>query len=430
MAYLAPPPQDPMPIDAGVIYNYVIAQQGYGAISVDALNNFSFAVTQGEPGLLLFRFDGTPGASPTYHTITIHIGPQTQTLHVTVLATNPFQRVANITNPPSVNAPAGSSISVLLTTTNGAGLGTTDVGPAGPLPTGLSFDSINNRITGAIADPGFYPVILEAKKSAFPQVYRRYLVFTVSAASTSPTNPVSVGGPSSGRLLFDGDFTEAQIAGIAEYEVPFPEDPRPYLYRIPYWQLIDHYEEPELGSAGPLGGSCRRRAGEFQSNRRRRGRIQTRVRHGPRIAQRIRELHLSVAIGSVESRRGHVLGIHQRSPNHHDESRSIRLLRGRRCRDRRRQAIRRRKFRRLDARDSYPRSNRQHGSAKSATRHGRFRRLSDLALFHARLQRHYTVGGVGTARSFSRGRQMRRWKGSIYERKCRFLIAEGSPRQH
>jgi hypothetical protein len=78
--------------------------------------------------------------------------------------------------------------------------------------------------------------------------------FLISAAVVSPTNPVSVGGPSSGRLLFDGDFTEAQIAGIAEYEVPFPEDPRPYLYRIPYWQLIDHYEEPELGSAGPLGG--------------------------------------------------------------------------------------------------------------------------------------------------------------------------------
>jgi hypothetical protein len=81
------------------------------------LKQFSFAVSQGEPGLLLFRFDGTPGASPTYHSVTIHVGSQTQTLHVTVLPTNPFQRVANITNPSSVSAPAGSAISVLLTTT-------------------------------------------------------------------------------------------------------------------------------------------------------------------------------------------------------------------------------------------------------------------------------------------------------------------------
>jgi hypothetical protein len=249
MAYLAPPPQDPISIDAAVIYHYVIAQQGYGAISVAPVNNFSLAVSQGEPGLLLFRFDGTPGASPTYHQIVIRVGSQTQTLNITVLPTSATQRIPDITNPAGVSSPAGSAISVVLGTTSGA-----DVAPAGPLPTGLAFDSINNRITGTIADPGFYPVILEAQKTGVGKVYRRYLVFTVSAATTSPTNPVSGTSPSSGRLLFDGDFTEAQIAGIAEYEIPFPEDPRPYLYRIPYWQLIDHYQEPELGSAGPLGG--------------------------------------------------------------------------------------------------------------------------------------------------------------------------------
>jgi Putative Ig domain len=432
MAYLAPPPQDPIPIDAGVIYNYVIAQQGYGAISVDPLNNFSFAVTQGEPGLLLFRFDGTPGATSTSHTITLHIGSQTQTLHVNVLATNAFQRVANITNPPSVSAPAGSAISVLLTTTSGAGLGTTDVGPAGPLPTGLSFDSINNRITGAIADPGFYPVILEAKKSAFPQVYRRYLVFTVSAASTSPTNPVSGTSPSGGRLLFDGDFTEAQIAGIAEYEIPFPEDPRPYLYRIPYWQLIDHYEEPELGSAGPLGGfyvggaqaSFKAIGGgvvefkrEFATVPASRSEYESFVYPYQLVQWKVEDGVFSASINEVPTTMmsrvqydyfvvggssGLVSGSGGGSPFSGSNLGGWTLGTPT-----------------AGAIDSIPLPKAPRAMVDSGV-------FATYLYFMHGYQTIYTLGGVPIGTEFlAEDSTMRRWKGHIYERKCRFLIAEG-----
>jgi hypothetical protein len=56
-------------------------------------------------------------------------------------------------------------------------------------------------------------------------------------------------------IYFDGDFTVAQVAGPPEFEVPFPNDPKPYLYKLLYWQFLNAFEEPPLGTAGPLGGT-------------------------------------------------------------------------------------------------------------------------------------------------------------------------------
>lgn len=56
-------------------------------------------------------------------------------------------------------------------------------------------------------------------------------------------------------VLYDGDFTVAQLAGPPEYEIPFKADPKPYAYKLPYWQFLSSYTELPLGSAGPLGGT-------------------------------------------------------------------------------------------------------------------------------------------------------------------------------
>ncbi len=55
-------------------------------------------------------------------------------------------------------------------------------------------------------------------------------------------------------LLFDGDYTQAQLAGPPNFEIPFKTDPKPYAYKLKYWQLLNYFSEPALGDAGPLGG--------------------------------------------------------------------------------------------------------------------------------------------------------------------------------
>ena len=55
-------------------------------------------------------------------------------------------------------------------------------------------------------------------------------------------------------IYYDGDFTVAQIAGPPEFIIPFATDPKPYGYKLKYWQFLNNFEEPALGTAGPLGG--------------------------------------------------------------------------------------------------------------------------------------------------------------------------------
>lgn len=56
------------------------------------------------------------------------------------------------------------------------------------------------------------------------------------------------------QILYDGDFTVAQIAGSPEFSIPFATDPKPYLYKLKYWQFLNNFVEPALGELGPLGG--------------------------------------------------------------------------------------------------------------------------------------------------------------------------------
>jgi hypothetical protein len=55
-------------------------------------------------------------------------------------------------------------------------------------------------------------------------------------------------------IYYDGDFTVAQIAGPPKFEIPFAADPKPYVYRLRYWQFLNNFTEPPLGEVGPLGG--------------------------------------------------------------------------------------------------------------------------------------------------------------------------------
>src|SRR4029077_3556630 len=56
-------------------------------------------------------------------------------------------------------------------------------------------------------------------------------------------------------VLYDGDFTVAQIAGEAEFEIPFKSDPKPYAYSLKYWQFLNSFEDIPFGTPGPLGGT-------------------------------------------------------------------------------------------------------------------------------------------------------------------------------
>ncbi len=55
-------------------------------------------------------------------------------------------------------------------------------------------------------------------------------------------------------VIFDGDYTQAQLAGPPQFLIPFATDPKPYGYKLKYWQLLNSFSEPELGDPGPLGG--------------------------------------------------------------------------------------------------------------------------------------------------------------------------------
>lgn len=55
-------------------------------------------------------------------------------------------------------------------------------------------------------------------------------------------------------VLFDGDYTTPQQAGLPQYESPFPADPKRYLYSVPYWQFDTDYVPEAIGTAGPYGG--------------------------------------------------------------------------------------------------------------------------------------------------------------------------------
>lgn|GEM_PF-6096158 len=60
--------------------------------------------------------------------------------------------------------------------------------------------------------------------------------------------------PSVPGVVYDGDFSEPSEVGLPIFEKPFPEDPKNYVYRVPYWQAQESYTDPVIDETGPYGG--------------------------------------------------------------------------------------------------------------------------------------------------------------------------------
>lgn len=185
----SPPPATPINIDADVLYNYVIAQQGASSITVDAATDFDLKVTFGSPGVLTMKFTGTPGAVPTYHTITLRLetdeGSVTQVLTVRVLPTSATQRVPNITTVKGVAVAPSATINMRVVTDVDA-----DSFSAVNLPNTLTLTNAG-RIRGTAPDSsGFYVVTFIATLGSY--TYKRYFVFIVGRGnSDSEDAPLS-----------------------------------------------------------------------------------------------------------------------------------------------------------------------------------------------------------------------------------------------
>jgi hypothetical protein len=253
VSYLAPAIANPINIDAGVSYKYCIAQQGATSITVEPLTDFTFNVGFGSPAMLTVTFTGTPGAIPTYHTATVHLatpdGALTQTLTFRVLEFSATQRVPNIINGRSAAVAPGAPVNIQIASDITATYSTEN------LPAGLT--NAAGHITGTVASSSFNVITFIATNGTY--VYKRYFVLVVGTGGV-------IGGGGGGATIdwvvppdltgcyFDGDFTQAELAGPPEFEIPFKTDPKPYAYKIPYWQFLSNYSEPDVGSAGPLGG--------------------------------------------------------------------------------------------------------------------------------------------------------------------------------
>jgi hypothetical protein len=255
VSYLAPAVANPIDIDAGVNYKYCIAQQGATAITVDPATDFALSVNFGSPAMMFVKFTGTPGAIPTYHTITVHLevpeGTLTQTLTFRVLPTSLTQRIPNIITVRSAAVAPSAPVDVAIATDIAATVSATS------LPAGLTVNGNGHIVGTAPSSSGFNVITLVATNGAY--VYKRYFVLVVGTGGV----PGGGGGgatinwvvpPDLSGCFFDGDFTQAELAGPPEFEIPFKTDPKPYAYKIPYWQFLSNYDEPALGSAGPLGG--------------------------------------------------------------------------------------------------------------------------------------------------------------------------------
>ena len=183
MAYLADPIANPIDIDAGITYNYVIPQQDYKEITVDDLTDFEFVVTLGSPASLTVNFTGTATALPQYFTATVRLFTiealeQTQDLNFRVLPTSASQRVPNITTNRSLHASEGQQVNIKLQSDITATLS------ASGLTGGLSV--ANDRIVGtAPTSSGFNVFTLSAINGDY--VYHRYFVLLVGTGG----DPVS-----------------------------------------------------------------------------------------------------------------------------------------------------------------------------------------------------------------------------------------------
>jgi len=255
MSYLASPIPGPIKISPGVKYFYVIAQQGYSSITVDPNPNFDLQLDFGSPATLKLTYTGPTHAFDAFEQITFHANDSTgsisQTLLFSVFATgSPI--IPSITNVAGQSVAPGATINMAVTSDIPA------IYSVENLPGTLSYNATTKRITGtASAFNGFFIITLVATNPTWPPaVYKRYFVLTVGTGGGS--SDITIGWatpPDLRRCLFDGDFTVAQLAGPPQFEIPFKVDPKPYAYKLPYWQFLSNYVDIPFGTAGPIGGT-------------------------------------------------------------------------------------------------------------------------------------------------------------------------------
>lgn len=273
---LLPPPTNPIGLDPNKDYIYVIPQTGATSITVDPAADFTLAISASLQ-VLTVTFTGTPTlTTPTTYSITIHVsngeGTVDQIIKFAVqkTATRIWPR---IDSPPSNTVALGAAVSYKITTDISLNLlvapFTRGTKFALGLPSGLSCDSDTGKISGTPPSTNAtYAIVLGAKMAGtFNPPSLRYLLLVVGAGSAIQSSAaIGQGGttaaatnPSANisnlKILLDGDYTIAQLTGQPVYDAPFsPHDLGLYVYRATYWQLHDSYQEPELNSAGPLGG--------------------------------------------------------------------------------------------------------------------------------------------------------------------------------
>jgi Putative Ig domain len=251
------PVRNPIPIDVETIYFYVIPHTGGTAAAVTPNGDFDLIMQFGaKAATLTLRYTGAVGAAPTLHDVVVSVsnadGATSQTLTFKI-GTYTSRKIANITNGANGTAAPGVAIGVPISTDVDALIGGVRVSAIG-LPAGLSVNPTTHYIVGdAPSTPGDYVITLTAT-AGVNDIYSRYWVLTVAEAVGSGTINVP---PPSGvgiHVLYDGDYTVAQQAGSPIPVNPLPEDPKPYIYRIKFWQFLSSYEQLEPGSVGPNGG--------------------------------------------------------------------------------------------------------------------------------------------------------------------------------
>lgn len=256
MSYLADPPETPIQIDGGVEYTYVIAQQGALSVTAPTIADWTLSVSMGDPAILRIKYTGSTSTVPIYQIIDLTVNWQdgspssTHSPQFMVLETSASQRVPNITSAVKLYSGLGGPVDFTIQTDISA-----DSFNAVSLPGTLAINTTTGRITGtAPSSDSFNAIILQANKGTYH--YKRYIVLVVGTGASNDHG--TFGGPppntTGRRVTLDGDYTEAQIADMPQYENPFLADPKPYLYRLKYWQLFADFSEPAIGSAGPFGG--------------------------------------------------------------------------------------------------------------------------------------------------------------------------------
>jgi hypothetical protein len=181
VSYLADPVANPIDIDAGITYTYVIPQQGATEISVDDLDDFDLLATLGSPALLTVNFTGTATALPQYFTATIRLftvegTESTQDLTFRVLPDDATQRVPNITTKNVLGVGEGQRVDLKLTSDIDATLS------ASGLTAGLAVGSSDHLVGTAPSTSGFNVFTLSATNGDY--VYYRYFVLIVGTGTT------------------------------------------------------------------------------------------------------------------------------------------------------------------------------------------------------------------------------------------------------